>query len=81
MKWHYKSNNKYFTNKFAAIDEFENTRNNLLLEVPDSYTNYDFTIEPKEDISDLLKMRHLLSGSKIITSGYFTLVVLTAKQC
>ena len=55
MKWHYKSNNKYFNNKFAAIDEFENTRNNLLLEVPDSYTNYDFTIEPKEDISDLLK--------------------------
>ena len=55
MKWHYKSNNKYFKNKFSAIDEFENTRNKLLLEVPDSYTSYDFTKEPKEDISNLLK--------------------------
>lgn len=55
MKWHYKTNNKYFSNKFSAIDEFENTRNNLLLEVPKTYANYDFTLEPKDDISDLFK--------------------------
>ena len=55
MKWQYNSNNKYFTNKFKAIDEFENSRHSLFLEVPDTYDDFDFSREPKEELAILLR--------------------------
>lgn len=54
MKWHYKTNDTHFASKFDAIDEFEKNKQKLLLEVPESYDTFDFTVEPKEDLSTLL---------------------------
>ena len=54
MKWHYKTNDTHFASKFDAIDEFETKKQKLLLEVPPSYDTFDFTVEPKEDLSTLL---------------------------
>lgn len=54
MKWHYKSNGKYFANKFDAIDEFEESRHSLFLELPEIYYNFDFSVEPKEDLATLI---------------------------
>ena len=55
MKWHYKTNDKHFASKFDAIDEFETKKQTMVLEVPESYHNFDFTVEPKEDLSILFK--------------------------
>ena len=55
MKWHYKSNGKYFANKFEAIDEFNESSHSLLLELPSTYDNFDFTVEPKKDLAILLR--------------------------
>lgn len=55
MKWHYHTNGKYFKGKFNAIDEFEKNKHTILLEVPDSYESFDFSIEPQEDMRTLLK--------------------------
>ena len=55
MKWTYKSNDKYFNNKFSAIDEFEATRKGIELVTPEQYDNFDFSKEPAQDMSSLLK--------------------------
>ena len=49
MKWTYKSNDKYFTNKVSAIDEFEATRKGIELVTPKQYDNFDFSKEPAQD--------------------------------
>ena len=55
MKWTYKSNNKYFTNKFSVIDEFESTKKGLELVTPEEYNNFDFSNEPAQNMTSLLK--------------------------
>ena len=55
MKWHYKTNDIFFRSKFAAIDEFEKNKKSLVLETPDTYDTFDFTIEPKADLKILLR--------------------------
>ena len=55
MKWTYKSNNKYFTNKFSVIDEFESTKKGLELVTPEEYNNFDFSNEPAQNMPSLLK--------------------------
>jgi len=55
MAWLYETNNKKFTNKFKAIDEFEKTDKGLLFTTPDLYQKFDFSMEPDDDFLALLK--------------------------
>jgi hypothetical protein len=55
MKWQYRTNGKFYNSKFSAISEFEKYKQGLCLETPKEYDNHNFAIEPKDDLTDLLR--------------------------
>ena len=54
MSWFYKIGTQKTTNKLEAIKLQHKNKQALTFEFPESYKNFDFSIEPKEDLYSLL---------------------------
>jgi len=55
MRWHHKVGGKKFDNKLLAIRESNSTKNPIFFNTPEAYNNFDFSIEPMQDLAVLLK--------------------------
>lgn len=53
--WHYSCNNKYFNNKYKAIDEHNSSGQPLLFKEPEWYNNVNFSFDSPEDWEIILK--------------------------
>ena len=54
MSWHYKIGTQKTTNKLKAIKLQQESKQALTFEFPESYNDFDFSIEPEEDFYSLL---------------------------
>lgn len=55
MRWHHKVGENKFDNKLSAIRESNSTNNPISFHTPQSYEDFDFSKEPSQDLSILIK--------------------------